>query len=252
MSWRTKKRLIYVFIFLLILFLIFFSIYLKFKKPVEQCLNNRQDKNEEGIDCGGPCLPCELRHLQPLKIYPIKFLTYTDKTFDIIGSIENPNQNLALKKLRYQFLIYDLNNNLKITMPLEETVLLPLEKKYLVKVNNQAPDFILGKIELKVFEPQKDDWIKASFEKLPVTFYNEKVFKENNRVKVGLTLFNNSFKSQKDIEVIVFIYNNSKLIGTSKSLVNLNPQEVRSITLILPSIEIEPTGLEIYLQKRSL
>lgn len=252
MSWRTKKRLTYLFIFFLIFLLISFLVYLKFKKPVEQCFNNRQDRNEEGIDCGGPCPPCELKYFQPFKIYPTQSLTYMDKTFDLLGLIENPNQNLALKKLKYQFLIYDLDDNLKFKTPIEETILLPLEKRYLVKINNQPLDFLFGKVELKVFEPQKTDWFKTSFEKIPITFYNEKIHQEENRRKVSLTLFNNSFQPQKDIEVIVLVYNNSKLIGTTKGLFNLNPQETKNIVLTLPPLIFEPTGFEIFLQRKSL
>lgn len=249
MSWRTRKRLIYFSISLLLILFFSFLIYWQFKKPIEACFNNRQDQNEEGIDCGGPCPPCELKYFQPLKIYPTKYLTYLDKTFDLLGVIENPNQNLALKKLKYQFLIYDLDDNLKIQTPIEETILLPLEKRYLIKVNNPNPGFVLGKIELKIFEPSPQDWLKKEFKKLPVNFYNEKILKDKNQI--SLTLFNNSYEPQKDLEIIVFVYNKNNLTGLTKGIYSLNPQETKDIILTLPKLLFEPTGMEIYLQKKS-
>ncbi len=248
MSWRTKKRLIYILIFLSFLFLIAFLIYLKFKPEQGQCFNNKKDVNEEGVDCGGPCPPCELKNFQPLKKYPTKFLIYPDKTFDIIGIIENPNDNLGVKKLKYQFLIYDLDDNLKDKTNIEETILLPLEKKFLIKVNQKLPNYSIGKIDLNIFEPQPEDFIKISPKKLPVVFYNQKIFKENEKWKVSLTLYNQSI-FPINIEVIVFAYNNNKLIGVTKGSYSLKKDETKSIILTLPPLILEPAGIEIYLQK---
>ncbi len=249
MSWRTKKRLTYLSVFFLIILLISFLIYLKLQKPKEQCFNNRQDQNEEDVDCGGPCPPCELKYFQPLKVYQTKYLIYLDKTFDLVGVIENPNPNLALKKLRYQFLIYDLDDNLKIKTPIEETVLLPLEKRYLVSINNPDPGFSIGKVELKIFEPQQTDWLKKDFEKLPINYYNEKIIQENGRWQMSLTLFNYSYLAQSDIETIILLYNDSNLVGLSKAVYSLKPQETKNIVLALPKLLQSPTGFEIHFQR---
>lgn len=251
MSWRFKKRLIYLTIFFLIIVVIFFLIYLKIKKNLPQCLNNRQDINEEGIDCGGVCPPCELNYFKPFQIYPVKILVYSDKSFDILGIIENLNQNLGVEKLKYSFLIYDVNNNLRFQTPIKETILLPLEKRYLTEIN-QFVNFIIGRVELKIFEPKKEDFIKKEFEKLPFTSYNYKIYKENNRWKISFTVFNNSYKNQKDIEVIVLIYKDENLIGVTKGIYSFGYQEIKNITFTLPDIPFEPNGFEIYFQKTSL
>ncbi len=252
MSWRTKRRLIYLSIFFLIILLASFLVYLKFQKPKEQCFNNRQDQNEEGIDCGGPCPPCELKNFQFFKIYSPKVLIYLDKTFDLLGTIENPNQNLGLKKIRYQFLIYDLENNLQLQTPIEETILLPLEKRYLLKVKNQPVDFLIGKTELKIFNPDKSDFIKIEPEKLPLTYYNQKFYKDDNRWKAKLTVFNNSFKILENIEMIAFVYNGNNLISLTKGSYSFAPQEAKEIVLTLPELVLDPNGLEIYFQRTIL
>ena len=251
MSWRTKRRLIYLSIFFLIILLFAFLIYWKLRKEPSQCLNNRQDLEEEGIDCGGPCPPCELKYFQSFKIRPTQFLVYPDKTFDIIGLIENPNQNLALKKLSYQFLIYDNKNNLQITTPREETILLPLERRYLIKINKQPINFEIGRVDLDILEPSTADFVKIDPDKSPFTYYNLEFIKDARR-QIKFTVFNNSYKIYKNIEIIVFLYNNDELIGLSRGFYQFKPQETKDIFFTLPNLLLEPTGLRVYFQKTTL
>ncbi len=235
----------------MISFFILFLIYQYYTRP-PSCNNHRLDPGEEQIDCGGVCPPCELKNFQPLKKYPVKYIVYPDKTMDLIALIENPNPQLALKKLTYQFLIYDFEDNLRASTTPEETILLPWEKRYLVKLNYPLPAFTLGRVDLKIFEPQKEDFLKSEFEKLPITFYNQRIFQENDRWKVSLTLFNPKFFSYPHLEVIVLVYNKDNLVAVTKSRVSLDKEEVKDLVLTLPPLLIEPTGIEVYFQRTSL
>jgi hypothetical protein len=135
MDWRLRKQIIYGLIIFLIFFSIFLFVFLKFRKPViATCFDGKKNQGEEGIDCGGPCPPCEIKYAEPLKIYPTKYLVYSN-SIDIVGLLENPNKNLALKKIKYYFEIYDLNRILKATTTLKETTLEPETKKYLLEIN---------------------------------------------------------------------------------------------------------------------
>jgi hypothetical protein len=249
MDWRLRKQIIYGLIIFLIFFLIFLFVFLKFRKPViATCFDGKKNQGEEGIDCGGPCPPCEIKYAEPLKIYPTKYLVYSN-SIDIVGILENPNKNLALKKIKYYFEIYDFDGNLKATTTLKETNLEPETKKYLLEINYPKPKFTLGEIKLKIIEPQKEDFIKEEKEEIPVSYYNEKIISENGRWKIQLSLFNKSFQKQ-DIEVIGLVYNqNNNLIGIGKTKAFLNPQEVKDISVFLSELLTKPAGFEIYLQR---
>lgn len=251
MGWRQRRRFFFLSIFLIVILLFSVVIYFKNRKPAPLCANNRQDPGEKGIDCGGPCPPCGLEFLKPLKIYPVQILIYADNSFDLIGLIENPNQNLALKSLKYRFLIYDKENNLRLKTPFEETILDSSEKRYLVKINTKEPEFEIGKAILEINDPQKYDWIERDFSKLPLKYFNEKIFVKNDRWYFSFSLFNDSYRDLNDVEIIIFIYNNDKLIGVSKSLHSFKSQETKNITLPLPNMLLKPTGYEIYLQKQN-
>jgi hypothetical protein len=249
MDWRLRKQIIFGLIIFLIFFLISYLIFLKIRGPVAaSCFDGKKNQGEEGIDCGGPCPPCELKYAEPLKVYPTKYLVYSN-SIDIIGILENPNKNLALKEIKYYFDIYDLDGVLKATTTLKKTILEPETKKYLLEINYPKPKFTLGEIKLKIIEPQKEDFVKKEKEEIPVSYYNEKIINENGKWKIQLSLFNKSFQKQ-EVEVIGLVYNqNNNLIAVGKTKAFLNSQEVQDISISLPEILDKPAGLEIYLQK---
>ncbi|GIW67284.1 MAG: hypothetical protein KatS3mg096_152 [Candidatus Parcubacteria bacterium] len=249
MNKRLKKQIIYGTIIFLFFAVFTFLIYLKLKGPtVASCFDGKKNQDEEGIDCGGSCPPCELKTLQPLKIYPTQFLVY-ENSMDIIGLIENPNSNLALKKLKYYFEIYDIDNVLRATTTIRETNLEPEIKKYLLEIKQPKPEFIISGIKLKILEPLAKDWLKKEKTKFSVSYYNEKLVQEDDKWKIKLTLFNQSYLTQ-NLEVIGLVYNkNNTLVGVGKTFVSLASQEVKEIYISLPSLLTQPAGFEIYFQQ---
>ena len=249
MDWRLRKQIISGLVIFLIFFLISYLIFLTIRGPVAaSCFDGKKNQGEEGIDCGGPCPPCEIKYAEPLKIYPTKYLVYSN-SIDIIGLLENPNKNLALKKIKYYFEIYDFDGILKATTTLKETTLEPETKKYLLEINYPKPKFTLGEIKLKIVEPKKEDFIKKEKEEIPVSYYNEKIISENGKWKIHLSLFNKSFQKE-EVEIIGLVYNqNNNLIAVGKAKAFLNSQEVQDISVFLPELLDKPSGLEIYLQK---
>lgn len=252
MNWRLRRQLIYSGIFFSFLLIIFLIFYLSRPPLPASCFDSKKNQVEEDVDCGGPCPPCELKTAQPLEIYPVQFLAYSD-SIDIIGIVKNPNSNLALKKLKYYFEIYDINDILKATTTLKETILEPDQKRYLLEINYPKPSFIIGKIKLRILKPEDKDWIKVALEKPKISFYNLKIDEENNKLKFSVTFFNQTFITYKDMEIIVFLYNqNNNLIGTTKSLLTLNPQEIKDLILFFPLNNFQPTSFELFFQRTNL
>ncbi len=251
MSWRLKRQLIYISIFSFFL-LLFFVIFYNSQQRPPTCFDNKKNQGEEGIDCGGPCPPCELKEAQPLKVYSSQFVIYLD-SIDLIGVVENPNKNLALKNLKYYFEIYDPNNLLRATTSIKETILEPEQKRFFLEINYPKPNFVISKVKLKVLEPKDQDWQKAEPQKLKFSIYNQKIYQENNKWKMSFTLFNPTFDNYSDLEIVILLYNeNNQLIGTTKTIISLNREEVKDIILTLPEINDKPRGFEIIFQKTSL
>jgi hypothetical protein len=254
MDWRLRKQIIYGLIIFLIFFSIFLFIFLKFRKPaIATCFDGKKNQGEEGIDCGGPCPPCEIKYAEPLKIYEAEYVDYPAilNTIDIIGLLENPNKNLSLKRLNYYFEIYDFKSQrVKEKTPLRNVSLGAEEKKYLLEINYPRPRFPIGKIKLVVIDPKPEDWIKKEKEELPISYFNERLLREGNKLKMKLSLVNSSFKTY-DVEIIVFLYDkNRKLIGVGKTKTTLRGQEKsQDAYVFFPALLAEPSAFEIHIQQ---
>ncbi|MCS7200946.1 MAG: hypothetical protein NZ822_02255 [Patescibacteria group bacterium] len=250
MNWRTKRKIVFWLIIIFLFGALSYLIYLIYKPLPSSCFDGKRNFDEEDVDCGGSCPPCELRKFVPLKEYETKFLIYPDKTFDIFSIIENPNLRLGLKKLVYQFLIYDSEGKLRSSTTLRQTSLWPEEKRYLIELNKNLPDFEIGKIQLSVFKPAPDDWLKIEKKKeIQIKVYNIRKSKINNRWQIKLTLFNPTFENYQDISLIFLVYNKeNNLIAISENKFSLKEEETQEIVITLPLIQDEPYSYSYHFQ----
>ena len=254
MSLRLKKQIIYGILMLTVFISGIFIIYLFFKKqPAASCYDGILNQGEEDVDCGGPCPPCEIKYLKPIIIYPANFITYPNSSFlDLVGFVENQNENLGLEKLKYYFELYDLQDKLIAKTETKETPLPPLSKVIITYLNYPIPTSDINKVKLIVIEPKKEEWLKLNPEKLPIVYYNERLEKEQNVWKFSISLFNKGFIPY-DIEMNVLIYDEvNNLIGISKSLVNIKPQEIKNLIISFNNLSKHPKGFGVYLQRTKL
>lgn len=251
MDWRKKRQLIYGGVFFSLIFLIFIFYFLNQPPEPPTCFDGKKNQDEEDVDCGGSCPPCELKVSEPIKVYKSYFLPFSKK-IDLIGIVQNPNDNLAVKNLNYFFEIYDLNNFLIATTSLKKTILEPNQKRYLVESITFDSDVMIGYVKLKVSSVKDEDWEKLKLDKVKLSIYNQKVFKENNKWKISFTVFNPDFIPYSDLELIILFYNNNVLIGVIKSIISLKAQELKDFILTLSETNFEPTGVEFFVQRTNL
>lgn len=126
-----KKQLIVGLISFLILGIFIFGIYL-IVRPSPSCFDKIQNQGEEGIDCGGPCIPCEQIRLEKIKILAIKFIETEPQIYDVVAKIKNPNFNYGTPDLIYKFNFYNANDKLILSIS-DKSFILPNQVKYLVK-----------------------------------------------------------------------------------------------------------------------
>mgnify|MGYP001773365056 CR=1 FL=1 len=168
MGWRFKKRFFYLsLLFLIILIFLSPKIYRFILNP--SCYNGRQDFNEEGIDCGGPCIPCKVKELKDLIAERPIILIYPDNTMDLVGIIKNPNEKYGLKEFEYEFILrgpykeeYKVNG---------KSFILPLENKYIIEQNKNVPNFQIVDSELKIYF-DKNNWQEIDFKSSKVSLLN--------------------------------------------------------------------------------
>lgn len=112
MSWASRRQFKYISIILVILLLILFWIFypMIFKKPT--CFDEKKNGTETAVDCGGSCLRvCGVDVSAPVVVWSRAF-PVTANIYNLVAYIENPNMNVAIEKVNYEFRIYDINNTL--------------------------------------------------------------------------------------------------------------------------------------------
>ena len=225
MGWRFKRRLFYISVlFLIILIFSLPKIYKVISNP--SCYNGRQDFNEEGIDCGGPCIPCEARELKDLiKEKPI-ILIYPDNTMDIVGIVKNPNEKFGLKEFEYEFILYGPNNQQSKIKG--KSFILPLENKYIIEQNINIPDFSILNSELKIYFDEKN-WQKVDFTSAKINLLNYHI--EEGTFE-GEIINENYIDYPKVILNFIVQDNMGNIIGVFKTVVyDLKSSEKRKIRI---------------------
>ena len=237
---RKQKQILYGLFFFAIFLIFVFIIYSLFFKPKPSCHNGIQDPGEEGIDCGGPCVPCEVFKLQPLRKSEVKALIYPDNTLDLLASIENHNDNYGVKKFSYKFLIYGDNDFSQVS---GESFILPLEKKYILETNLKMPSFQIKKIDFEIEFPI-ENWQKIEESKVNINLLNYNI--SQNRFEAEV--INSDNRPYKDIELDFLILDgNNEIIGTLKTYIDyLDPNESKNIVLTLPPLEKAPSKVLLF------
>lgn len=223
MSKRLIKQTIITLIFLSILSGCGFLIY-HFNKPAPSCFDGIQNQGEEEIDCGGPCISCELVHIKEIKVIWVKALSKQDDFYDLAAQINNPNQNYGSDSIPYYFEFYDSENNLIGQYP-GTTFILPNQTKYLTRAKVEASQF--DKVELSFGEIE---WKKLKeYHSLPQLAIQQKEYyllEDANQPGFSqakaLLINKTDFDFEKvDIDVLLF--------DSSNHLLGLNTTEVRTL-----------------------
>lgn len=98
---RAGKQLSFGSIYLLILILIAGGAYLLYFKPAPSCTDNKQNQKETAIDCGGSCIPCEIKGVnlitEEVKIFP----TGTGQA-TLLAKVRNPSREFSAS-FSYEF-----------------------------------------------------------------------------------------------------------------------------------------------------
>lgn len=222
MTRRAIKQIIIAFVYLLFFSGIGFLVY-AFNRPAPTCFDGIRNQEEEDVDCGGPCLSCELKELKEIEVLWIEPVRNQNNFYDLVAKIKNQNQNYGSGKIPYQFKVYDKSNNLIAGIP-GQTYLLPNQSKYLVKAKIEAVNSI-GKINLSFGEAE---WRKMDDYEVPQLAVQQKEYYRLKEPEPGFSqvkgvLVNRSNFDFEQVEIDVLLYDSlNKLVG-------INTTEIRTI-----------------------
>jgi hypothetical protein len=153
---RNMKRLIIIFAYLAIFFLLGAFFYYTFRaKPT--CSDKIQNQGETGVDCGGPCGKCDvLPKIEDIQTIEKAIVPGEPGKYDALVKIENPNSQFGAANVSYSFNLLDGDGKI-ISKNEGTTFVLPAETKYILAFNipsEQKPaslDFKISSFEWSKF-----------------------------------------------------------------------------------------------------
>lgn len=229
---RTGKQFAVGFVFLIILALIIGGIWFFYFKPAPSCTDNKQNQKEIGIDCGGPCIPCEVKGVnlvtEELKTFPAG----KDET-TLLVKIRNPSLHFSAK-FYYQF-------ELGGALPLQSRELVgretlaPGATEYVV-----VPNLAINPKDISGFDFNITE-LNWSEEKslLPNIRISRQTNIVNTKVTVTGVLFNDSAVNLATINLTVLLFNTKgeTLNVSLTQLENVEAFSQKPFSFFFPEVE---------------
>ncbi|MDH4330215.1 MAG: hypothetical protein OEV93_01555 [Candidatus Moranbacteria bacterium] len=231
---RDFKRIIIILIYLFILGVIVGGLYSIFKeKPT--CFDGILNQNEQKIDCGGVCAPCEKEIVvSDIEIVSADIIDGGNGKIDILVKLRNPNNNFGSSGFRYNIALKDANND-----TLEErsgkSYILPMETKYVIETNfepNKRPSEVIVQLS-------GNNWKELNiFEEPELNIFNKEYYPVNDNEKSAVygLLKNESRFDFGEIDLNVILRDSKgKPVAVNKTVIsNLFAQQERDFKLIWP------------------
>ena len=136
---RSFKQVIIFLAYCTLATLLAIVVYSAFFKVPDTCFDNRQNQNEQGVDCGGICQAvCQDKITgADLEITEIAFVQGSNGRYDILGKVHNPNDEIGASAFVYTMLLKDSMGNILATRS-GQGYILPQENKYVIELNVAA------------------------------------------------------------------------------------------------------------------
>lgn len=137
---RMIRRFVILFVFFSFNAILVLGIYFAFIKAPETCVDQKQNQNEEGIDCGGICTnACIVATVgQNIQVKEVAFVLGGEGRYDVLAKVFNPNENIGATSFRYVFELRDMGGAV-LTSRSGTGYVLPQEIKSLIELNVDSP-----------------------------------------------------------------------------------------------------------------
>ena len=218
MSWASKRKFRYIGVTssIILVILIVSAFFILYIPPT--CQDGEMNQEEDGIDCGGPCLTvCGFEIINPI-IHWSRVSKMMEGVYSATALIENPNVSAEAYAVPYILKLYD-DEGLLVTEHISE-VFIPANKTFPIfsggiNVGNRLPTKV-------TFEfTRSPNWLETAPD--PEVFIeNIQSFEKNGLPRVSATISNNSVYNIENVEVVVLLLDNQdNLINSSKTFIDV-------------------------------
>lgn len=201
---RTLKQLAFGSLYFIIFALAALGIYFFYLQPAPTCTDHKQNQKEVAIDCGGPCVPCEVKDLN-LITEEVRVFPAGDGQATLLAKIKNPSQNFTVS-FSYDFGALSGERKLK-----GRKTLAPGSAKYIV-IPGLPVDVSNIKTNLKFSDL---NWNKDSSPALKIRITSDSKI-DGNRATVAGVLSNDSPVNLPLVSLTALLFNkDGKVLNAS-------------------------------------
>lgn len=212
-----RRRLVIFGIIFAVIALIVGGTYYAFAHKPPTCTDNKQNQDEEGVDCGGMCTYlCNESRSKP-SVQFVRVLTPTPGRTDVIAYVDNPNHDTAATDLGYTVELYSPSNTViakkegKIDLPPESTV--PV----------YIPNFFSGSETVAraflTFDSPEHYWFSFS-DKRALPKVESIRYVDGDQPRITATAFNRSAQTLRTVLFVVTVFDEKgNAIAASQTVV---------------------------------
>lgn len=232
---RLLKKFLFGLVYLSILVGVGFGSYFLFLKPAPSCFDEILNQDEEQIDCGGNCIPCELKNLEA-QIGEAHVFALSESATSIAIRVSNPSVNYGASKFQYVVDIYGRNNS-KLRTITGESYLYPNEEKYIVISGLNIDARLIERAEFSL--EGEINWVVANMmSELPDIFIKD----VDDNVENGLIVISGIVSNNSPLEIEDFsIYSvgigfDGNVLSASSTLIDkLPPFSDKEFDIFMPA-----------------
>lgn len=232
---RKRKKIVVVLIPILIIVLIVL-VKVFFVKPAPTCFDGIKNGNEEGTDCGGPCLACSIKYALPIEVVSTKILSETPNTSQVLIQIKNSNAEYGVT-FKYTATLYSAFGE-KLKTITEKDFILPFSSKYLLLQKIDIPAEEINRVDVS-FDYQQKDWFYSTKKTVELFSVPEKHVRlmephEAGFLEVQAQIKNNTNVDFSEVEIIILLFSKTgEIINAAKTQTSdLAAYSSRTITYV--------------------
>jgi hypothetical protein len=233
MTWAGRRKFIYLGTIGAIILIILVWIFVAYFYKAPTCFDNKQNQDEQGIDCGGVCtLLCRSQYV-PLTVLWSRFSKVSDGVYNVLAYIENPNINAGANNLNYTFKLYDksgvlLKQRFGQTFAPANKIMAVFEPEMI------TGNLIPSRVEFSFTSPAV--WVKQDSSEIGLSVSQAVMSREDTAPRLSFVLTNKTVRLINKIEAIGIVYNvEGNTIAFSRTVVDsLADNEARTINFNWP------------------
>ena len=215
LDWAKRMRLMIVGGIGALVFLLVAGVAIAIFYKVPTCTDQKQNQDEEGIDCGGSCLRiCTVQVASPVVLFA-RPLSVSGRT-DVIAYVQNPNKNAQAKNAPYSIELYGADAALitrvsgTVDIPAGETV--PLFVRAVTKGSVVARAFVTVPRDTIVWNKMEAKYVMPEVRDASLS--------EGNGPRLSAVLANNSFDPLLEVRAVGVVFDaEGNVIAASETLV---------------------------------